>query len=199
MKTRTTTLAAVVLFTVAGCAQMSPLSSIGEPEQRMPARQEVIAPLPSNPLIRSNYEAADALIRKAAPELLRDVPLLMSTVVDIDDLEASSTLGRLISENVSARFTSSGFRMVELKFQNAVYMKRNEGELMLTRQIRDVATAHNAQAVIVGTFSKGVDQVFINLKLVTPDDNIVLSAHDYALRIDNDVKELIYNRVFRRR
>lgn len=142
-------------------------------------------------LIASNYRAADALIAIARPHLDADKPIIIATLVDIDDLEHSSTLGRYISESVSARFTQSHYRMVEMKFQNSVYMKRSEGELMLTRQIRDIAHAHQAQAVVVGTYSRAHSTVFINLKVVKPESNIVIGAQDYSLRINRDLCMMI--------
>ena len=174
--------AAAISFSLAGCAN-SPFaksSSAAPPQEAQPAN-----------LIGENYAAADALLAKAKAQLDPSKPIIMSTLVNIDDLERSSTLGRWVSENVSSRFTQSAYRMIELKFQNAVYMKRNEGELMLTRQIRDIATSHNAQAVIVGTYSKASTAIFVNLKIVRPESNIVIAAHDYALAIDRNVSSMI--------
>ncbi len=137
--------------------------------------------------IVATYRAADALIGMARPQLDPEKPIIIATVVDIDNLEGSSTLGRFISESVSARFTQARYRMVEMKLQNAVYMKRDEGELMLTRQIRELAGAHQAQAVVVGTYSSGASAIFVNLKVVQPQTNVVLAAYDYSLRMTRNV------------
>lgn len=147
---------------------------------------------PGAGIIAAGYHASDALIAIARPELDPERPIIVATVVDIDQLERSSTLGRYISESVSARFTQNRYRMVEMKFQNAVYMKRDEGELMLTREIRDIANAHRAQAVIVGTYSRASSTVLVNLKVVRPESNIVIAATDYALRMNRDVCALVY-------
>lgn len=146
----------------------------------------------SGSLIAANYHATDALAAAARPQLDADRPIIVATVVDIDDLERSSTLGRYVSESVSARFTQNGFRMIELKFQNAVYMKTGEGELMLTRQIREIARSHQAQAVVVGTYSRALSAVLVNLKVVRPESNIVIAAQDYALPMSRDVCVLIH-------
>jgi TolB-like protein len=143
-------------------------------------------------LIAANYRAADVLVEIAKPVLDPDKPIIVATVVDIDDLERSSTLGRHVSESVSARFTQKGYRMVEMKFQNSVYMKKAEGELMLTRQIREVASAHRAQAVIVGTYSRAASTVFVNLKVVRPESNIAIAAQDYSVRMTHDVCVMLY-------
>ncbi len=143
--------------------------------------------------IPTNQRAASALLNKVKARLDPAQPLLIATLVDINVLEKSSPLGRILSEQVSAVFSNAGFHMIEMKFRNSVYMKRNEGELMLTREINEVAKQHNAQAVILGTYVTASDLVFINLKVVQPNTNIVLAAHDYALPLDSNIRALLTN------
>ena len=138
-------------------------------------------------LYAANYRAADALVATAGDQLDLERPILMATVVDIDDLERSSTFGRFLSESVSARFTQNRYKMVEMKLQSSVYMKRAEGELMLTRQVREIANAHQAQAVVVGTYSRAAGVVFVNLKVVKPETNLIISAQDYSLPMSRNI------------
>ena len=100
-------------------------------------------------------------------------------------------MGRLISEQIAGRFTQSGYRMVEMKFGNAVYVKRDQGELMLTREINDLAKNYDAQAVIVGTYGESADFVFVNLKVIQPTTNVVLAVHDYVLPLDSTVRSML--------
>ena len=145
----------------------------------------------ANPLIPSNYAAADSLLAQLRGQLAPAQALIAATVVNIDALDRSSTLGRLISEQVAARFTLAGHRMIEMKFRSNVYMARDQGELMLTREIRDIASSHNAQAVIVGTYAQSSDLVFVNLKVIQPETNVVLAVHDYALPLDNMTRSML--------
>ena len=145
----------------------------------------------ANPLIPSNYAAADSLLAQLRGQLAPAQALIAATVVNIDALEQSSTLGRLISEQVSARFTLAGYRMIEMKFRNNVYMARDQGELMLTREIRDLASTHDAQAVVVGTYAQSSELVFVNLKVIQPETNVVLAVHDYALPLDPMTRSML--------
>jgi len=150
----------------------------------------------NNRLIPANYKAAEALLAQVnlKSSLGKSQPLIIATVVNIDNLEQSSTLGRLISEQVAARFTHAGHRMVEMKFRNNVYVKQSQGELMLTREIKDLAQTHDAQAVVVGTYGQSDDYVFVNLKVIQPTSNIVMAVQDYVLPMDSSVKALLRNR-----
>lgn len=145
----------------------------------------------SNQFIDANYRAADALVRQLAGKLTTDKPLIVATVVNIDELEQTTTLGRLVSEQLSTRLAQGGLSMVEMKLRNNVYLKRNQGELMLTREINEVATAHNAQAIVVGSYAETSDMVFINVKIIQPNTNFVLAGQDYVLAKEAIVRSML--------
>ncbi len=178
-----TVIASMVVVSLVGCSGATAQKPLPTWEQAA-----------NNPLIPANYKAADALLAQVKGSLGKSQPLIIATVVNIDNLEQSSTLGRVVSEQVSARFTQAGFHMVEMKFRNNVYVKRSQGELMLTREIKDLAQTHDAQAVIVGTYGQSDDYVFINLKVIQPASNIVMAVQDYVLPIDSSIKALLRNR-----
>jgi len=54
--------------------------------------------------IAANYAAGDALVRQVITRVKPGQPILVATMVNVDDLDHSSTLGRLASEQISARF-----------------------------------------------------------------------------------------------
>jgi TolB-like protein len=78
-----------------------------------------------------------------------------------------------------------------MKLRNSVYLKRGQGELMLTREIGEVASAHNAQAVVVGSYAETRDAVFINVKVIQPSTNLVLAGHDYVLAKEGTVRSML--------
>lgn len=186
-KTKFIALALAAAFGVAGCATDGRSDRAPEPTYESVAKSELIA---------ANYRAADALLatlraRIDGKQLDPKQPFIVATIVNIDSLEQSSTLGRVVSEQISGRFSQSGLNMIEMKFRNNVYMKRNEGELLLTREIKEVAQNHNAQAVIVGTYGEGADAIYLNVKVIRPADNVVLAAHDYALPLNQSIRALV--------
>lgn len=143
-------------------------------------------------LIATNYSAADKLIAQAQNRLVADRPILVATLVKIDALDTSSTLGRVTSENIASRFTNAGYKVIEMKFGNSVYMKQNEGELVLTREITNIAKTHNVQGVVVGSYGVGTDSVFMNIKIVRPgEDKAVISSHDYSISRNREVDEML--------
>ncbi len=145
----------------------------------------------ANRLIRASYDSTDTLIGLMPTPLPKDAPLLVATLVNIDALTESSTLGRILSEQVSARLTQQGYQVIELKMRGSVFVKASQGELMLSREIKDLSQSHQAQAVVVGTYALGPQHLFVNLKILRPQDNRVLSAHDVAIKLDSTVRMML--------
>jgi TolB-like protein len=170
--------ALVSTLLLGGCASQS---------QQDPNTTSVAA----NAFVAANYRAADALALQLRGKLEGDKPLIMATVVNIDALEQTSMLGRLVSEQLSTRMAQGGMKMLEMKLRNSVYLKRGQGELMLTREIGDVAHTHNAQAVVVGSYAETRDAIFINVKVIQPSTNLVLAGHDYVLAKEATVRSML--------
>ncbi|MBN9697792.1 MAG: hypothetical protein J0L85_18540 [Zoogloea sp.] len=190
---------------IAALASAGVLLSACETAPRVVSTEPTYEQAQNSAFNQANYNAVAELLKRLpspnAPasasntsDSSASAPFVVATLVNIDQLEQSSTLGRLISEQVASRMTQLGFSVLELKVRNGVYMKRNEGELLLTREIKEVASTHNAQAVIVGTYAESATLVHVNLKVVNPSTNVVIAAHDYALPLDKQVASLIRKR-----
>ena len=169
---------AVLAWTLAGCEGTLPTP---KPE---PVKADIMG---------GSYEAADALIQRAGPVLEPRKPLIAATFVNIDDLNKASSFGRMVSKQVSSRFTGRGLQVVEMQLRNNVFIKQRGGEFLLSRELRNISTEHNAQAVIVGTYAVGRKNVYVTARLVRAKDSIVLASYDYSMPMDQDVAYLLRN------
>ena len=147
--------------------------------------------LPTN-VIGLNYSAADELIRKA--NLAEDSRVIVTTIVDINHIEDTNTLGLTISEHLTSEFVANNMKVIEMKLRNNVYMKVGTGELMLSRDISKLAEGVKSEAIVVGTYSNTTNIVYVNLKLINPKTNIILSTLDYKISKDNKVRYMLGER-----
>lgn len=146
-----------------------------------------------DPFISTNYKAADALdysVKFGGHEMPKDATLMVATLVNVDSLGESSRLGRTISEQVQARLTHHGYKVIELKLRGSLFVKKEQGELLLSREVQDLRADHKAQAVVVGTYSVAKQFVYVNLKMVDTD-NLAVGAYDYTLPLDRNVRALL--------
>ena len=145
-------------------------------------------------IMGGSYQAADVLIQRAGRALKPNKPLLAATFVNIDDLNKASSFGRMVSKQVSSRFSEHGVQVVEMQMRNNVFIKQRGGEFLLSRELRSISTEHNAQAVIVGTYAVARRNVYVTARLVRANDSIVLASYDYSLPMDQDVAFMLRNK-----
>lgn len=140
---------------------------------------------------QANYSAVDKLVSATAVPIDKNVPLLIATVVNIDSMNQSSRLGRLISEQVATRLTQRGYGVVEMKLRNNVYIREGAGELLLSRDVRELSKNYNAQVVVVGNYAVAAGYVYLTLKAVAATDNRVIAAVNYLLPLTENNKALL--------
>ncbi len=155
-------------------------------------------------LVRASYSAADLLlkgvkdIRSLKPRhngIYTRQPFLVASFVNIDDLQQSSTFGRIVAEQIGSRIAQKGYKVIELKLRtSSVFVQQHTGELLLSRELREISLQHDAYAVVVGTYAASKEIVYVTAKLVRTEDNVILSSSDYSLPVGSDTKYLLRKR-----
>jgi TolB-like protein len=75
--------------------------------------------------------------------------------------------------------------------RNSVYVDRREGEFLLSREVADISTEHNAPVVLVGTYAVGDDNVFVTARLIRTADNVIIGSYDYTVPLTRDLRTLV--------
>lgn len=142
-------------------------------------------------LILNSYLAADALLDQVPWLKARRQPLLTASFVNVNSLENSSGMGRMIAEQIASRFAQQGFTMIEVKLRNNLFIKENAGEFVLSRSVKDISENHNVAAVIAGTYVVGRRSIYVNARLIRAADSLILAAYDYSLPLGPDTRALL--------
>ena len=139
----------------------------------------------------ANYKAADSLLNKIQPKLPKDSPILVASFVNIDDLDNSSTFGRVVSEQFASRFKQRDYTTIEMKLRTNVFIRADSGEFLLSRELAEISTKHRAQAVVVGTYAVASKKVYLTTRVINVSDGRVLSSYDYDIPITSDVFKML--------
>ena len=136
------------------------------------------------------YEATDRLISASRPRVEAGASVLVASLVNVDNLEQSSTFGRMVAEQASGRLAQLGYMIREPKLRGSLAIKRRTGELMLSRDLMQLGRSQQAQAVVTGTYAVGGENIYVNLRLIALGSGQILSAVDYLVPIDRDVRRM---------
>ncbi|MDD2925231.1 MAG: FlgO family outer membrane protein [Rhodoferax sp.] len=176
----TLTLCACAAALLAGCTTSTPTRL-----------EPTYAEAASSQFVTANREAINKLVAGFDLNATGGHPVLVATIVNVNDLRRSAPLGRTLSEQYASHMVGAGFNVKEMKLRGDVFVKEETGELLLSREIKDIARSHHAAYVLVGTYSAAASFTYVSLKFVRTEDGSIIRAHDYALPNDKDIVKLL--------
>jgi TolB-like protein len=170
----------IALFLVTGCTASRDF---------VPAPPEYVL---SGGLVKSGYVIADTLLSQSKVRMGNNDTILVASFVNINNLQESSTLGRMLAEHVASRLSQRGYKVIDMRLRTgSVFMEETKGEFLLSRDLRQVSTNHNASAVVVGTYGEALYGIYISARIINPADSTIISSCDYGLALRRDVAEAL--------
>jgi hypothetical protein len=139
-------------------------------------------------LISFAYTIAEDLTDNAFPPLIpqhADMPILVTTLVDNNDLDSTSKFGRIVQEHINSRLVQIGYSVKELKLTGNLLIEEGSGESILSRNLRKLKGTAHVQAVMVGTYSYTNRTMYVSTRLINPVSQTIISSQDYQLCMDD--------------
>ncbi len=144
-------------------------------------------------LVDVSYIIVDKLENNLKTPISPDDTIIVASFVDLNNLKTSSTFGRIMAEQVGSRFAQKGYKIIEMKLrQKSVYIEEGKGEFLLSRNLKEIGLAHNASAVVVGTYGRSRDRIYISTRIVNPSDSVVLSSCDHAMPAGPELQKSLF-------
>lgn len=117
--------------------------------------------------------------------------LMLTTMVEVDNLYETSRFGRTFSESLATRLFRHGFGVVEIRKASEVLVKNNSGELMLTRDARLLAKEQRVHGIVVGTYSLTPQSVIVNVRILDAASQDVLSVAGVEIQRSGNINHLL--------
>ncbi|MBU1404171.1 MAG: hypothetical protein KKE83_12390 [Proteobacteria bacterium] len=134
-----------------------------------------------------------ALIANASEVVADEYVVAVSTFVSLDNLYATSSLGRYLGEQLLSTLQQEGLEVIEVRKTPGLMVSPYHGEYALSRSMDEIGLVQNAQAVVVGTYAVAGQEIFVNARLLRNDDNRVLSSASLVLPVDALTANLLAN------
>ncbi len=141
-------------------------------------------PAASSPLLKSSMAAADALSGMLYGRLGPGTPILAASLSDLEDLNQSSPMGRLISQQIASRLSENGYTVLDARLRGDMKFETGGGEFLLSRDTGQLKHSYAAEAALTGTYSRGADRWYISTRVLRLADSAILAAYEYTLPLN---------------
>jgi TolB-like protein len=183
----------IIFISTAGCARFGyERVAYGQCGERMQSGDCFTSQGDEANLLQLNFDAADRLIRAAnlSNRLKNRHRFVITTLADVNDLSESTALGRLISEQITERFVQNHYDVFDARLHSRL-MVSDEGEFVLSRELREIGRAQKAEFLIAGTYAVGETQVYVTLKMLSFVNGKILASQAYSLPKDANIRALL--------
>lgn len=136
------------------------------------------------------HQAAGKIVA-SNPTITNYSPMIAATFVDIDDLSASSTFGRISSEIMASALAQHGMKVREVKMRDSMFIEETVGELILSRRVQRLSAQHGARSILMGTYAQGQDYLYVSARVVDTGSAMVLGTADFRLPLNNNTRSLL--------
>lgn len=126
-------------------------------------------------------ELASQLLDTWPNQSLAGVVALPTTFVSLDNFNETSGLGRYMAEALFYEFNTRGFAVREYRTNGTIRLEPGQGEFTLSRALPDLKVDKDWAALVVGTYYRDRDAVFVNARMVRPSDGLVLRTAQLVL------------------
>lgn len=108
-------------------------------------------------------------------ESILNSPIIVTSFVQLDKLKKTAEFGRVLSESLMSELSLSGLTVMEYRGQNAISVNET-GEFFITRDAQNMRQEIPNNLVLVGTYSRLVDKVLINARIIDNSTSRVISS-----------------------
>ena len=145
-------------------------------------------------LVKLGDKVAGKLANQPVPPLMPhrpDQPILITTLVNNDNFDESSSFGRSFQNNIAAGFVKRGYEVKTLNLRKKMLIEPRKGEIMLTREAKELACAQRGQAIVVGTYTMANRIMYLSIRLISPSSQTILADYEDMLYLDENNLRLL--------
>lgn len=139
----------------------------------------------------SDYLARQLVVNRSHGGTVKGERIILTSMVNLENLYETSAFGRTMTESLSTILFKYGFRVAEVRKTPSVFIRNQEGEMVLSRDAALLAENQAVHGVISGTYSLTPTTVIINVRLLDATSQEVLSVAGMELQRTRNINYLL--------
>jgi hypothetical protein len=142
-------------------------------------------------LIEVSYDATSTLKDKLTTTLPQNSLILVSTLLNVDDLYKTSSFGRIVSDQIASAFHNSGYRIIGMEMPIDLFVMEKGGSLKLSDETKEILKPYHAAVIVGGVYAAGKKNTYVSLRIVDIKTKNVISSTDFSVPMGPDAKKLL--------
>jgi curli biogenesis system outer membrane secretion channel CsgG len=145
-------------------------------------------------LIEVSHKSVKTLLEQSSKKIPKGSLIVVSTLVNVDNLKQTSAFGRIVSNQIGSAFNNAGYRIRGMELPTNSFVVSEGGFLHLTDETKKSLRDKNVSALLAGVFAAGKKSAYVSLRLVDISSTDIISSTDFVVPMGPDTKALLKSR-----
>lgn len=146
---------------------------------------------PPAPGLEDALEEAVLDMVEAFPDLTEQGPMITASFIDVGGVGPPSAFGRIAAELTASALARAGMPVRDVLLDGGQLLEVSGSDGLLTRQVRRPGDRKGAKALLLGTYARGHDSLYLALRVVELRTDRVLGSSSLSLKLDGNLRDLL--------
>jgi hypothetical protein len=142
-------------------------------------------------LVEVSYDATNELQYRLNRTLPKHSLIIVSTLLNVDNLNKTSAFGRIISDQIASAFHQAGYRVIGMEMPIDLFVMNEDGTLKLSDENKAMLKHYQAAVIVGGVYAPGKKNSYVSLRLVDLAAKNIVSSTDFSIPMGPDAKKLM--------
>lgn len=142
-------------------------------------------------LVNVSYDAVSTMQDKLARQIPKNSLIIVSTLVNVDNQNVTSSFGRIITNQVASAFHDSGYQIIGMELPIDLFTMQEGGQLHLSPEVRQMLKRYNASTIVGGVYAPGKKNTYVSLRMIDLNSRSFISSAEFSVPMGPDAKALL--------
>lgn len=142
-------------------------------------------------LVAESYDAAEDLHKKILNKLPKNSLIVVSTLLNVDNLNQTSSFGRIVSDQIASAFNNFGYQVIGMEIPIDLFVMKEGGRFHLSDETKAMLRHYHASTLIGGVYAPGKHHGYVSLRMIDINSKNIIASTDFSVPMGPDAKMMM--------
>lgn len=141
--------------------------------------------------VAKSYAATDDLQEKIRYKIPKNSLIVVSTLLNVDNLNQTSSFGRIISDQIASAFSNLGYQVMGMEMPIDLFIMKEGGRFHLSDETKAMLRHYHASTLVGGVYAPGKHTGYVSLRMVDISSKNIIATTDFSVPMGPDAKMMM--------
>lgn len=141
--------------------------------------------------VEESYDATERLQDQVAGKIPKNSLIVVSTLLNVDNLNQTSSFGRIVSDQIASAFNRLGYQVIGMEIPVDLFIMKEGGRFHLTEETKAMLRHYRASTLVGGVYAPGKRHSYVSLRMIDITNKNIIASTDFSVPMGPDAKMMM--------